>query len=583
MAEYYNVTTNLGDAEIADAITNNAKIQITHIAFGDGAGSVPTPSKTRTTLVREVHRQAVTKYERHPTNPNWIVIETIIPSDVGGFTIREMGIIGNGKLLSHGSHAPFEKVADPSGVSEYRLKFTQNITDGNVVSITLDDSLIYATQAWVEENFIKRNEIVDDLTTDDATKPVSARQAKLLDETKLSKSSNLSDIQDVVLARTNLGLGTAATANLTANPNDEVVGRVMKSGDYGLGPGFKSLPLNITGYKPLDIWQGSRVWFTTTDKVGVAASAIWQGSTLISLRTYPDPSVGTSHTSLIALMGNQLFIKGGKPGSGLNEFTTWAEFKSTANTTVDGNGFIKAASPVVELYANKIKLNDQAQQQDITFEKLSIGDYLIKGSTGLAQEGWYVEQPKDANGNVYHAVVYEQLDNGDISIKTFEQKLEGTKIVADLDRPVDIKEGRFISIRLNKLPQDVTAPQNPNVVDNEGNPAPSKYHVLENGIWVISDEDTEILAAEKYQAYLQSLKPLTRRQFKLALLENGLLDQIENSISAIGDDKTRSLIQIEYAEATEFHRTSDSVAYMCQLLVLTDEQVDQMWEHALTL
>ncbi len=107
--------------------------------------------------------------------------------------------------------------------------------------------------------------------------------------------------------------------------------------------------------------------------------------------------------------------------------------------------------------------------------------------------------------------------------------------------------------------------------------------MLENGIWVISDEDTEILAAEKYQAYLQSLKPLTRRQFKLALLENGLLDQIENSISAIGDDKTRSLIQIEYAEATEFHRTSDSVAYMCQLLVLTDEQVDQMWEHALTL
>lgn len=191
MAEYYNVTTNLGDAEIAAAITNNAKIQITHIAFGDGAGSVPTPSKTRTTLVREVHRQAVTKYERHPTNPNWIVIETIIPSDIGGFTIREMGIIGNGKLISHGSHAPFEKVADPSGVSEYRLKFTQNITDGNVVSITLDDSLIYATQAWVEENFIKRNEIIDDLTTDDATKPVSAKQAKLLQDNKVDKDKIL--------------------------------------------------------------------------------------------------------------------------------------------------------------------------------------------------------------------------------------------------------------------------------------------------------------------------------------------------------------------------------------------------------
>ena len=190
MAEYYNVTTNLGDAEIANAIITNTKLDITHIAFGDGNGAVPTPTKSRTSLVREVHRQAVTKYERHKTNPNWIVIETIIPSSVGGFTIREMGIIANGKLISNGSHAPFEKVADPTGVSEYRLKFTQNVQDGSVVEITLDESLIYASQAWVEENFIKRNEIIDDLITNDATKPVSAKQAKLLQDSKLNKTEN---------------------------------------------------------------------------------------------------------------------------------------------------------------------------------------------------------------------------------------------------------------------------------------------------------------------------------------------------------------------------------------------------------
>ena len=188
MAEYYNVTTNLGDAEIANAIATNTKLNITHIAFGDGNGSVPTPNKARTSLVREVHRQAVTKYERHATNANWIVIETIIPSDVGGFTIREMGIIANGKLISHGSHAPFEKVADPSGVSEYRLRFTQNVTDGSVVEIMLDESLIYASQAWVEENFIKRSEIVDNLTTNDSKKPVSAKQAKILQDNKLEKN-----------------------------------------------------------------------------------------------------------------------------------------------------------------------------------------------------------------------------------------------------------------------------------------------------------------------------------------------------------------------------------------------------------
>ena len=185
MSDYFNVTTNVGDAAIATAIANNSKLNITHIAFGDGSGSVPTPTKTRTSLVKEVHRQAITKYTMHPTIANYIVIETIIPSNIGGFWIREMGIIADNVLISHGSHAPFFKVADPDGVSEYRLKFTQNVRDGNVVEIFLDESLIYASQAWVNENYIRRNELVDNLTTNDSTKPVSARQAKILQESKV--------------------------------------------------------------------------------------------------------------------------------------------------------------------------------------------------------------------------------------------------------------------------------------------------------------------------------------------------------------------------------------------------------------
>ncbi|MEQ1111670.1 phage tail protein [Acinetobacter johnsonii] len=193
MSDYFNVTTNVGDAAIANAIANNSKLNITHIAFGDGNGSVPTPTKTRTSLVKEVHRQAVTKYTMHPTIANYIVIETIIPSNIGGFWIREMGIIADNVLISHGSHAPFFKVADPDGVSEYRLKFTQNVRDGNVVEISLDESLIYASQAWVNENYIRRNELVDNLTTDDAKKVLTAKQGKLLSEVKVNKTESFKD------------------------------------------------------------------------------------------------------------------------------------------------------------------------------------------------------------------------------------------------------------------------------------------------------------------------------------------------------------------------------------------------------
>lgn len=252
MPEYYNVTTNLGDAEIANAIATNTKLNITHIAFGDGNGAVPTPTKTRTSLVREVHRQAVTKYERHPTNANWIVIETIIPSDIGGFTIREMGIIANGKLISHGSHAPFEKVADPTGVSEYRLKFTQNITDGSVVEIMLDESLIYASQAWVEENFIKRSEIVDNLTTNDVTKPVSAKQAKLLQDNKLGKTENAASAAKLETART-VSFSGAATGSFSYNgsSNSSAILTLANSGvnasTYGSNLKIPVLTVNAKG------------------------------------------------------------------------------------------------------------------------------------------------------------------------------------------------------------------------------------------------------------------------------------------------------------------------------------------------
>lgn len=79
------------------------------------------------------------------------------------------------------------------------------------------------------------------------------------------------------------------------------------------------------------------------------------------------------------------------------------------------------------------------------------------------------------------------------------------------------------------------------------------------------------------------LRALTRRQFKLVLMENDLLDDIETAITGITDAALKARIQIEYTEATEFVRTSASVSYMCGLLGLTDEQINTMWAHALTL
>lgn len=142
-------------------------------------------------------------------------------------------------------------------------------------------------------------------------------------------------------------------------------------------------------------------------------------------------------------------------------------FKTTQNTTVDANGFLKSASPIEKLFADKLEPNAEAAEQNITFEKVGIGHYLIKGSSGFATEGWYIETPKDANGNILFAVNYQQLENNDIEIKTFKKKfdVESASIIADLDNPVDISTGRWIDIRLQEIPKPV--PEMPVVTEND--------------------------------------------------------------------------------------------------------------------
>jgi hypothetical protein len=106
---------------------------------------------------------------------------------------------------------------------------------------------------------------------------------------------------------------------------------------------------------------------------------------------------------------------------------------------------------------------------------------------------------------------------------------------------------------------------------------PSIEHHWIDGAWV--DPRTP---EQKEAQYMASLKPLTRRQFKLTLLHYGMLETMESQIASIPDANLRIQLQIEYAESTTFMRTSPSVAAMVQSLGLTTNQVNQMWEYGMS-
>lgn len=244
-------------------------------------------------------------------------------------------------------------------------------------------------------------------------------------------------------------LGTAATKNTGTS-----TGNVMSVGAFGLGAlGAPTISdtTNVTeipsgfydrGESPL-IVAGNR--YSTGGKVWLEFGRT--RSTITDINIY-------------AFFGNWSGYNINSPTKQSDLYT--AKILSTANTTRDSNGFVKRASPVVDLYNDKIELNQNARSQPVTLERRGVGDYLIKGSLGFAQESWYIEMPKDANGNVLVAVKYEQLENNAISVKTYAKKfdMETGDVIANLDKPLDIPDGRFISIRLHEVLEQDDAPIN---------------------------------------------------------------------------------------------------------------------------
>ncbi|BCZ13148.1 phage tail protein [Acinetobacter baumannii] len=193
MATYKGILTNNGKALIAGATVSN-KINYSHIAVGDGNGSVPVPSETRTALINEKARIALNVVEINPNNTNQIVCEAIIPSNVGGFYIRELGLYAGNTMVVNASYPPtYKPLADEGGAREIAIKIVINIQNAEVIALYLDDSLIYATREWVNKNYIRRNEIVDNLTTDDPARPLSAKQGKNLQDYKVQIGSSFKD------------------------------------------------------------------------------------------------------------------------------------------------------------------------------------------------------------------------------------------------------------------------------------------------------------------------------------------------------------------------------------------------------
>lgn len=114
--DYYCLLTNAGAALEAQAHAAGRPVRLSHVAVGDGGGTVPTPSVEATALLGETYRKGIDSITRDEADPNIAWIQIVIPADVGGFWIREFGVYaeplegGDPVLYAWGNHAPYYKL-----------------------------------------------------------------------------------------------------------------------------------------------------------------------------------------------------------------------------------------------------------------------------------------------------------------------------------------------------------------------------------------------------------------------------------------------------------------------------------------
>ncbi|EOC1352516.1 phage tail protein [Cronobacter dublinensis] len=152
--KYKTVVTTAGAAKFAAALTpGGKKVNITAMAVGDGAGSLPQPAPSQTKLVNEVWRHALNKISQDNKHKNYVVAELVIPPETGGFWLREMGLYDDtGVLVAVGNMAESykPKLEEGSGRAQ-TLRMVIILSDVASVELTIDSTTVIATQNYVDE------------------------------------------------------------------------------------------------------------------------------------------------------------------------------------------------------------------------------------------------------------------------------------------------------------------------------------------------------------------------------------------------------------------------------------------------
>ena len=161
--KFKTIITTAGAEKLAAAtVPGGKKVNLTVMAVGDGGGTLPEPDAGQTKLINEVWRHALNKVsqDNKNKNKNYIVAELVIPPDVGGFWMRELGLYDDaGTLIAVANMAESykPKLAEGSGRAQ-TCRMVIIVSNVDSVALSIDATTVMATQDYVDDKLAEHEQ-----------------------------------------------------------------------------------------------------------------------------------------------------------------------------------------------------------------------------------------------------------------------------------------------------------------------------------------------------------------------------------------------------------------------------------------
>ncbi|WP_050010707.1 phage tail protein [Herbaspirillum sp. B65] len=156
MSTYFSIPTEIGEAKIANALALGVPLKLTHMGVGDGNGVLPVPDRKQVALVREQRRAPINTLDKDPKNASQIIIEQVLPADVGGWWVREIGIFDEaGDLCAVANCPPSYKpvIAEGAGKDQV-VRVVLLVASTAAVELKIDPAVVLATRKYADDAIV---------------------------------------------------------------------------------------------------------------------------------------------------------------------------------------------------------------------------------------------------------------------------------------------------------------------------------------------------------------------------------------------------------------------------------------------